>query len=62
MSMCFDVNGFMKDNVNIRKDLAALCNHASLEAKPNARGNLKRSKHPYCLKPKGKRYLGGLRQ
>jgi hypothetical protein len=62
MSICFDINGFMKDNVNIRKDLAALCDHPSLEAKPNARGNLKRPKPPYCLKSKEKRYLGGLRQ
>jgi hypothetical protein len=41
MSMCLDVTGFTKDNVNARKDLAAFCDHPSLEAKPNARGNLK---------------------
>jgi hypothetical protein len=51
MSMCLDVIGFTKDNVNARKYLAALCDHPSLEAKPNARGNLKRPKAPYCLKP-----------
>jgi hypothetical protein len=51
ISMCFDVTGFSKDNVNVRKDLASLCNHASLESKRNAKGNLKRSRAPYCLKP-----------
>jgi hypothetical protein len=51
MSMCLDVTGFMKDNVNARKDLTALCDRPSLEAKPNARGNLKRLNAPYCLKP-----------
>jgi hypothetical protein len=39
MSMCLYVIGFMKDNVNRRKDLAALCDRPSLEAKLNARGN-----------------------
>jgi hypothetical protein len=51
MSMCLDVTGFTKDNVNARKDLAALYDHPLLEAKPNARGNLKRQKAPYYLKP-----------
>jgi hypothetical protein len=51
MSICLDVTGFMKDNVNARKDLAALYDRPSTEAKPNARGNLKRPKAPYCLKP-----------
>jgi hypothetical protein len=51
MSMCPDVTGFTKDNVNVRKDLAALCDCPSLEAKLHARGNLKRLKAPYCLKP-----------
>jgi hypothetical protein len=51
MSMCLDVTGFTKDNVNARKDLAALCDHPLLQAKPNARGNLKRQKAPYYLKP-----------
>jgi hypothetical protein len=51
MSMCFDVIGFLKDNVNARKGLAALCNRPSLESKTNAKGNLKRPWAPYCLKP-----------
>jgi hypothetical protein len=50
ISMRFDVTGFSKDNVNARKDLAALCNHHSLEIKTNAKGNLKRPRAPYCLK------------
>jgi hypothetical protein len=62
MSVCLDLIGFMKDNVNARKDLAVLCDRPSLEAKSNARGNLKRPNAPYCLKPtERKRYLGGLR-
>jgi hypothetical protein len=51
MSMCLDVTSFMKDNVNARKDLAALCDRPSLEAKPNAWGKLRRPKAPYYLKP-----------
>jgi hypothetical protein len=66
MSMCLDVTGFTKDNVNARKDLATQCDRPSMEAKPNARGKLRRPKAPYYLKPiKRKeelRYLGGLRQ
>jgi hypothetical protein len=50
MSMYLDVTDFTKDNVNAKKDLAALCDRPSLEAKPNARGNLKRPKAPSCLK------------
>jgi hypothetical protein len=42
---------FTKDNMNAMKDLAALYDHPSLEAKLNARGNRKRPKPPYCLKP-----------
>jgi hypothetical protein len=42
MSMCLDVSGFMKDNMNAWKDLAALCDHPSLEAKPNTKGKLSR--------------------
>jgi hypothetical protein len=38
MSMCLDVTDFMKDNMNVRKDLAALCDHPLLEAKPNTKG------------------------
>jgi hypothetical protein len=48
--MCLDVTGFMKDNVNVRKDLAALCDCPSLEAKPNTKGKLSRPKAT-CLKP-----------
>jgi hypothetical protein len=44
------VTGFTKDNLNARKDLAALCDHPSLEAKPNARGKLSKPNAPYCLK------------
>jgi hypothetical protein len=51
ISMCFDVTGFSKDNVNARKDLAALCNCPLLEPKTNAKENLTRSRAPYCLKP-----------
>jgi hypothetical protein len=50
-SMCLDVTGFMKANMNARKDLATLCDHSLLEAKPNARGKLRRTNAPYCLKP-----------
>jgi hypothetical protein len=42
MSMCLDVTDFTKDNVNAMKDLAALYDCPSLEAKQKA---------PYCLKP-----------
>jgi hypothetical protein len=48
--MCFDVTNFSKDNINVRKDLAALCNRPSLEPKRNAKENLKRPRAPYCLK------------
>jgi hypothetical protein len=41
ISMCFDVTDFSKDNINARKDLAALCNRPSLEPKINAKGNMK---------------------
>jgi hypothetical protein len=51
MSMCLDVISFTKDNMNARKDLAALCDHPSLEAKANARGKLSRPKAPLYLKP-----------
>jgi hypothetical protein len=49
ISMCLDVIGFMKDNMNARKDLADLCDHPSLEARANARGNLTRPRAPYYL-------------
>jgi hypothetical protein len=48
MSMCLDVTGFTKDNVNARNDLVVLC--PLLDAKPNARGKLRRPKAPYSLK------------
>jgi hypothetical protein len=51
ISMCFDVTGFSKDNVNARKDLVVPCNRPSLELKINAKENLKRPRAPYCLKP-----------
>jgi hypothetical protein len=51
ISMCFDVIGFSKDNINARKDLTALCNHHSLEPQIIAKENLKRPRAPYCLKP-----------
>jgi hypothetical protein len=50
MNMCLDVTDFMKDNVNARKDLAALFDRPVLEAKLNVRGKLRRPKAPYCLK------------
>jgi hypothetical protein len=51
MSMCLDVTSFTKDNVNARKDLVDLCDCPNMEAKLNARGNLRRTKAPYSLKP-----------
>jgi hypothetical protein len=44
ISMCFDVTGFSKDNVNARNNLADLCNHPSMEPEVNAKGNLKRTR------------------
>jgi hypothetical protein len=46
ISMCFDITGFSKDNINARKDLAALCNHPLLEPKRDGKGNLKRERAP----------------
>jgi hypothetical protein len=58
ISMCFDVTGFSKVNINARKDLAALCNHPSLEPKINIKETLKRPSAPYCLNPtEGKKIL-----
>jgi hypothetical protein len=48
--MCLDITDFMKDNLNVRKELAALCDHHLLEAKTNAKGNLSRPSAPYYLK------------
>jgi hypothetical protein len=44
MRIYLDVTGFTKDNMNARKDLAALCDRPSLEAKPNARGESEETK------------------
>jgi hypothetical protein len=57
MNMCLDVSSFTKDNVNVRKDLADLCDRPNMEARPNARGNLRRTKAPYCLKPTERKEL-----
>jgi hypothetical protein len=63
ISMCFDVIGFSKDNINARKDLAAICNRPSLEPKRNAKGNMKRPWALYCLKPaKRKEILSWLKK
>jgi hypothetical protein len=51
MNMCLDVTDFTKDNMNVRKDLVALCYHPLLEAKTNTREKLSRPRVPYCLKP-----------
>jgi hypothetical protein len=50
MSVCLDIIDFMKDNMNARKDLVALGDRPSLEAKTNAKGNLSRPWAPYFLK------------
>jgi hypothetical protein len=44
ISMCLDVTSFMKDNMNARKDLAAICDRPSLEAKLNTRGETEETK------------------
>jgi hypothetical protein len=49
ISMCLDITGFMKDNINVRKDLVDLCDRPFLEARANARRNLTRPYAPYCL-------------
>jgi hypothetical protein len=51
ISMCFDIIDFSKDDINVRKDLDDLCNRPSMEPKINAKGNLKRTRAPYYLKP-----------
>jgi hypothetical protein len=51
ISMCFDVTGFSKDNVNVRKDLSTLCNRPLLEPKINVKRNMKRPRALDCLKP-----------
>jgi hypothetical protein len=50
ISMCLDVTGFSKDNMNARKDLATLCDHSLMEVKTNAKENLTRPRVLYCLK------------
>jgi hypothetical protein len=57
ISMCLDVTGFSKDNMNARKDLAALYDHPLLEVKTNAKGNLTRPRVPYYLKPAERREI-----
>jgi hypothetical protein len=42
ISMCLDVTGFSKDNMNARKYLAALCDRPLLEVKSIAKENLTR--------------------
>jgi hypothetical protein len=43
INMYFEVTGFSKDNINAKKDLAALCNCPSLEPKRNAKGKSKKT-------------------
>jgi hypothetical protein len=50
ISMCLDITGFTKDDMNVRKDLAAICDRPLLEAKINAKGNLSRPRAQYYLK------------
>jgi hypothetical protein len=50
MSTCLDITGFMKDNINARKDLASLCDRSLLEAITNTKENLSRPRFPYYLK------------
>jgi hypothetical protein len=57
ISMCFDFTGFMKDNMNTRRDLANICDHTSLEARANPRGNLTRPRAPYYFKPKERKKM-----
>jgi hypothetical protein len=57
ISIYFDVTGFLKDNVNVRKDLDVLCNRRSLEPKRNVKRNLKRPQAPYCLKPEERKEI-----
>jgi hypothetical protein len=53
ISMCLDVTGFSKDNMNVRKDLPALCDRPLLEVKINAKGNLTWPWDPYWLYVQG---------
>jgi hypothetical protein len=56
-SMCLDITDFTKDSMNTRKDLAALYDRPSLEAKTNAKGNLSRLSAPYYLKLTKRKWL-----
>jgi hypothetical protein len=51
ISMCLDVISFSKDNMNARKDLAALCDCPLLEVKTNTKKNLTRPRASNYLKP-----------
>ena len=55
ISMCFDITGQTKDNLNARKDLANICDRPWLEVRVNPSGNENRPRAPYCLKPKEKK-------
>ena len=57
VSMCFDFTGQTKDNLNARKDLAALCDRPELEVRVNASGNESRPRAPYCVKPEERKQI-----
>jgi hypothetical protein len=50
VSMCLNIKGKTKDNINARKDLANLCDRPSLEVKLNPNGKERTPRAPYCLK------------
>jgi hypothetical protein len=52
ISMCFDSTIFMKDNMNVTKDLANLCDRPA-----NPRGNLTRPQAPYCFNLKERKEI-----
>jgi hypothetical protein len=61
-SMCLDVTGFSKDNMNARKDLAALYDRPLLEVKKMQREIcLDHGLHTVWSRQKEKRYSSGLR-
>jgi hypothetical protein len=43
-------NTSLQYGINVRKDLAALCDGLSLEVKSNIMGKLVKTNAPYCLK------------
>jgi hypothetical protein len=49
ISMCLNIKGKTKDNINARKDLANLCDRPSLEVKLNPNGMERTQRAPYCL-------------